>query len=273
MKISLTNKGRIKESELPAKILYSDQSIYEVIRLIDGVALFLEDHYHRLKNSMKIQGNSFDMEFWKFKQIIAELVSLNHQTEGNIKFVYTGLQDANQWIFSFIPHDYPYPEDYLKGISTGLLYAERQNPNAKVILQSVRERADQLLADRLVYEVLLVDHEGCITEGSRSNVFFVEGEVFYTAPASKVLEGITRQKVLECLDELSFPVKMEAVRADQIGSFDAVFLTGTSPKILPVRSIENQVFSVQLSCVQKLMERYNQKIENYIQNEKNSGKK
>jgi len=268
MPIILTNNGVKQMSDLPVEPQNSDQSIYEVIRVIDSIALFLEDHFNRLQRSMKIQGISFGMEFQEFRHKIAELIALNRKPEGNIKFEYLVAGNKSRWIFTFIPHSYPMPEDYLNGVKTDLLFAERENPNAKVIQNIVRERANQLISEQKLYEVVLVDRSGLITEGSRSNVFFVKGEVFYTAPESSVLVGITRQKVLECLAKLSFPLIEKAIPTDEISQFDAVFLTGTSPKILPVRSIGNQIFSTEAIPVRQLMERYNKLIDQYLQSEK-----
>lgn len=249
----------------------SDKNVYEVIRVMGGVALFLEDHFDRLQKSLVIQRINFEMDFRTFKQKISGLISLNLVTEGNIKVVYAVSETESRWAFSFIPHSYPDSEDYRNGVLTDLLEAERENPNAKVIQHSVRDCANQQIADQRIYEVLLVDRTGLITEGSRSNVFFVKGNVFYTAPASQVLVGITRQKVLECLSELGFQIHEEAVPASLISRFDAVFLTGTSPKILPVRSVGDQVYSVQHDCVQQVMDRYDRKIAAYIEQELSRG--
>jgi branched-chain amino acid aminotransferase len=211
-----------------------------------------------------MSGFNFEMDLPEFRHNILELVRLNHIKNGNVKFVLGELKKVNQWSFSFIPHSYPSTNDYEQGVNTEFLFAERENPNAKIIQNIVREKANQLIADQNLYEVLLVDRDGLITEGSRSNVFFVKGNRFYTAPAYQVLVGVTRQKVLECLTELGFTIVEEAVLASEIKTYDAAFLTGTSPKVLPVRSIGKQVFNTQLSVVKELMDQYNSLIDNYI---------
>jgi branched-chain amino acid aminotransferase len=191
-------------------------------------------------------------------------VRLNHIKNGNVKFVLAEFEKVNHWSFSFIPHSYPDANDYEQGVKAQLLFAERENPNAKIIQNVIRERANQMIADQKLYEVLLVDRDGLITEGSRSNVFFVKGNRFYTAPAYQVLVGVTRQKVLQCLTELGFTIVEEAVLASEINTYDAAFLTGTSPKVLPVRSIGKQLFNTQLLVVNELMNQYNSMIDNYI---------
>jgi len=269
MNLILSNVGLMQESSFSGISFHSDQSVYEVIRVIEGIPLFLEDHFDRLLRSMQIQGIMFQMAFPDFKQNIAELVRVNQKMEGNIKFVYSVAERNIHWAFSFLPHSYPTPEDYLSGVVTDLLFAERQNPNAKVIQTGIRNEANQMILDRKLYEVLLVDSDGLITEGSRSNVFFVKNDVFYTAPASMILEGITWKKVLVCLNELDFSIVKEAVSIHEISQFDAAFMTGTSPKILPIRLIGSQVFDVRNNAVVRLMESYDKMILDYIWDEEN----
>lgn len=260
----ISSQGTFLHSELNALLFNSDRSVYEVIRIIDGIALFLEDHYTRLVSSVQMSGFNFEMDLPEFRHNILELVRLNHIKNGNVKFVLAEFEKVNHWSFSFIPHSYPDTNDYELGVNTEFLFAERENPNAKIIQNVIRERANQMIADQELYEVLLVDRDGLITEGSRSNVFFVKGNRFYTAPAYQVLVGVTRQKVLECLTELGFTIVEEAVLASEINTYDAAFLTGTSPKVLPVRSIGKQVFNTDLTVVKDLMNRYNSLIDNYI---------
>ncbi|MDP2891371.1 MAG: aminotransferase class IV [Bacteroidota bacterium] len=263
-KYVIVNHGNLFNSELNTTLLNSDQSVYEVIRIIDGKALFLEDHYTRLVSSVQMSGFYFEMDLPEFRHNILELVRLNQIENGNVKFVLAEFKKVNHWSFSFIPHSYPDTNDYEQGVKAELLFAERENPNAKIIQNVIRERANQLIADQKLYEVLLVDRDGLITEGSRSNVFFVKGNRFYTAPAYQVLVGVTRQKVLQCLTELRFTIVEEAVLASEINTYDAAFLTGTSPKVLPVRSIGKQVFNTQLQVVKELMDQYNNLIASYI---------
>jgi branched-chain amino acid aminotransferase len=55
------------------------------------------------------------------------------------------------------------------------------------------------------------------------------------------------------------------VYAQNIKDYDAAFITGTSPKILPVKLIDEVRFNVLNSNVQQLIQAYNSRIEKYIQ--------
>jgi len=264
MKKIISNQGLILEADFNSAIFNSDRSIYEVVRVIDGVAIFLEDHFVRLQKSFKTQGIVFEMSFNDFTQNVSELISLNQITDGNFKFVYSIVENTMHWAFYFIPHSYPTKQDYTLGVSTDLLYAERENPNAKVIQNLIREQANHLIVDRNLFEILLVDRDGMITEGSRSNVFFVKDDVFFTAPESMILVGITRQQVIDCIKQLGFSILEEAISKSDIFRFDAVFLTGTSPKVLPVRCIGAQLYETELQCVKLLRDSYDKRISQYI---------
>ena len=149
----ITNNGNLFHSELNDTLFNSDHSVYEVIRIIDGVALFLEDHYTRLVSSVNMSGFNFEMDLPEFRHNISELVRLNQIENGNVKFVLAEFGKVNHWSFSFIPHSYPDTNDYEQGVNTELLYAERENPNAKIIQNIVREKANQLIADQTFFEV------------------------------------------------------------------------------------------------------------------------
>jgi len=268
MKMVLTNNWFVDEIKFDSLLVQSDKTVYEVIRVIDGISLFLEDHFERLLNSMKLQDMLFDVDFKTFQRNLLLLIRENNCTLGNVKFIFSIADNAPFWAFSFIPHSYPTEADYQHGVDTQLLFAERQTPNAKVIQPGLRDRANAAISAYNLYEVLLVDNNGWITEGSRSNVFFVKNDVFYTAPASMVLEGITRNKLIECIKELGFGLKQQAVHYTEISEYEAVFISGTSPKVLPVKSIGTDVFEPGNAYVSKLASHYNLMIQEYVQQQK-----
>ena len=93
------------------------------------------------------------------------------------------------------------------------------------------------IADNSVYEVLLVNEAGYITEGSRSNVFFVKKNKVFTPPTEDVLQGVTRQKIIESIEKQNIEFAMENIAFNDISNFESVFISGTSRRVLPVKSI------------------------------------
>jgi branched-chain amino acid aminotransferase len=125
-------------------------------------------------------------------------------------------------------------------------------------------QADELMEKEGYYEVLLVDHKGKVTEGSRSNVFFVAGNLLITPPGKEVLLGITRQKTIQLAAQMNIPYIEKEVFFDDINTYDAVFITGTSPKILPLSHISGREFNAQNKVVQLLLQEYEKLIRQYV---------
>jgi branched-chain amino acid aminotransferase len=230
-------------------------SIYEVIRLINGKPVFLEDHIERLNNSAKLLNVDYSANVEKIRQQIIQLANLNNIQNYNIKIVVNNFNNPNVYLF-FIKSVYPSEDAYENGVKTTLFKAIRENPNAKVINSALREKINKHLEENNLYEAILVNNNDEITEGSRSNIFFIKGNKLYTAPKEDVLVGITRIKVMEIAKRLGLEVVEDKIKVNQIDEFDACFLTGTSPKVLPISQIDSKVFNVKNTVLKKIMQEY-----------------
>lgn len=237
----------------------NEGGIYEVLRVVDGIPLFLEDHLERFYRSAQLAGKNIAFSDSQIRDFLNDLIEKNKVYVGNI-LIYCKI-DLELF---FISHVYPSDKMYVEGVNCGILKAERDNPNAKVLHTTVRNRADLIIAEKRFYELLLVDHLGKVTEGSRSNVFFVSENEIVTSPANRVLVGITRQKTLQLAAELNIQVVEREVNFSELQSFDAAFITGTSPKILPILKIDAFKFNPQNQIVGQLMKKYNELIEMYM---------
>ena len=97
----------------------------------------------------------------------------------------------------------------MKGI---LFFAERKDPESKVINHKLRSSIYHKLIHEGGYEALLVNENNLITEGSRSNIFFLKGETLVTAPDNVILNGITRKHILEICRENKIKVEFACVK-------------------------------------------------------------
>ena len=126
----------------------------------------------------------------------------------------------------------------------------RENPGVKYINTDLRTRTNRLIKQKQVYEVLLVDKEGYITEGSRSNVFFIGDNVIFTAPLEYVLPGTSRKRVFDICHKHRFPIIEKRIPASELARYDAAFLSGTSPLILPINRLDELRFAPGLPLLQ-----------------------
>lgn len=262
----LLHKFFIQDKELlPVEqyVANSGIEIYEVIRVINGVPLFLEDHLKRFYHSSWLLHLQIPLNEAEVHSSLIQLIKSNEIKEGNIRFSYC-FRPCGRFQAFYIPHFYPTAEMVISGVNCGLYQALRHDPNVKTVQAGIRQGADKLMAENGWYEVLLVNEDGRISEGSRSNVFFVKDGALITAPDEEILPGITRKKVIELAIQNGIPVKYESINSAALSEVESVFLTGTSPKVLPVRRVGDLLFRIDHPLVQKLIEDYNDLIERYI---------
>jgi branched-chain amino acid aminotransferase len=232
------------------------KSYYEVLRVIDGICIFLEDHLNRLNESVLLDGLSFSLRLNPVSEAIRELIRTNNLSEGNIRLVLQTKDDNPDLFITCVPFSYPEPGQYTAGVSTSVFQKVRMNPNVKLYDPLYLRQVNEFRVARNVYEVLLADESGCITEGSKTNVFFILNNVIFTAPGVSVLKGITRQKVLLLCNELNYKVIEKSISIETLNTIEAVFLTGTSPKVLPVNAIDAESFAPDHPMIRTLMEAY-----------------
>ncbi|MEL7012269.1 MAG: aminotransferase class IV [Pseudomonadota bacterium] len=90
--------------------------------------------------------------------------------------------------------------------------------------------------------VLLADHAGNATEGPGFNLFACKGKTVIT-PERGVLKGITRHTVMEMAAAEGFDVEERALPVSELMEADEVFLSSSGGGVLPVRRINDRVFS------------------------------
>ena len=238
---------------------------YEVVRLMDGKALFLEDHLNRLRDS--ISGTS--LQFPGSREIIQSLrvlISNNDFKIGNIRICFqTSEENQSQLLCYFVPYVYPESCVYLSGVQLVTYPHVRPNPGIKKWDDRFRVSVNQYIRDHGVYEALLLNDQKQITEGSRSNVFFVnKNQALVTPPQRDILPGITRKYVIEIIRQKGVHLVERPVNKNELDQMESCFITGTSPKVLPVWQIDGTQFKVDHPLIRILMEEYDLIIQNNL---------
>lgn len=240
--------------------------IYEVIRVIDGVPLFLEEHIERLKKSANLLNCNLDKIENGIVLDVKKVITLNKAPEKNLKIlVYNVDSSKPDYYVFFIESFYPGKELYQKGIKTITYKAVRDKPHAKVINADLRGNVINILKQKNAYEALLLNEANEITEGSKSNVFFIKDNSVYTSPSKDVLLGVTRAHIIKLCTEQKINVNEMPITLEFLSKCDGLFITGTSPKVLPISSVDNMEFaSPENKVVLKIMESFDSMIESYI---------
>lgn len=259
----LANGKMLKTNEMDFSKFDFSKSIYEVLRVESEILVFWEDHYDRLKNSAKLVSLDLQVSESDLLNSLHRLISTNKLEDSNIKIVIGRDKQAFMFIY-FLDYPYPEPLKYKSGVKTIFYDAERKDPNCKKVNVEFRKNMEDLKSDRGVYEALLVNKYGEITEGSRSNIFFIKGDVIITPPVTDVLPGVTRKNVIRICKELKLSFQEISVKTGDITEMDAVFITGTSPRVLPVKAIESNLFDVNNILLRKIMFEFGNLVKEYI---------
>lgn len=245
--------------------------VYEVIRIIEGVPLFLEDHLQRMTDSAKIIGYDIDRDEKDIRNDIKTLILKNNIDRLNVKLLSTEIEEIGKVFLVYnVESFYPPEEFYKKGIHTILFHYERNNPNAKVLFTLFKENVAKSLKENNAFEALLVNKSGYIPEGSRSNMFFIKEDKVYTAKASDVLIGITRKHIFEVCNKLNISIIEESIHIDDLNKLDGGFMSGTSVNVLPISTIDNiELNSINNEIIKEINKAYVREMENYILKNKN----
>lgn len=84
---------------------------------------------------------------------------------------------------------------------------------------------------------------GVVTEGSHTNIFFVKNGTVITHPANEhILNGISRQIVLQLCKNLEIPVIEKPVTEKEIINMDEAFFTGTTTQVASIAQLDEHIF-------------------------------
>lgn len=88
---------------------------------------------------------------------------------------------------------------------------------------------------------LMLDEDGFVLEATSANlVLYRENEGLLLPPADKILPGISQAELVEIATDLDIPTTHRDLRPADVTTADEVFLTSTSPCIVPVVRFDEQ---------------------------------
>lgn len=245
--------------------------VYENIRLSKGKLMFVDLHIERLMNSAKIIHLEHIFDIQDIKRDIQILVEKNKISQAsrrpasggetaNIKILLIGGKtpaDAQLYIMMLAPK-FLDKKVYREGVKVISKTHERFLPIAKTLNMLPSYLFYKDAAQKGAFDALLLDHLGNILEGTRSNFFAIRDTTLYTPLLEHVLNGVTRQTVIACAREHGYTVREEMISFSTLFSFDGAFLTNTSGKIVPIRTVDGQTFPEIASEIKRLIKLYDE---------------
>lgn len=241
--------------------LHYGLGIFEGIRCYEtgkGSAIFrLDEHIDRLFNSAHIFLMEIPYSRKDIKNAIIETVKVNRIKSCYIRpLVYIGYgamglypkeNPVNVSIAVWSWGTYLGDEGLEKGIRIRTSSFIRNHVNAnmtrgKVCGYYVNSQLAKKEAISGGYdEALLLDTEGYVSEGSGENVFIVRNGVLKTTPLTSILEGITRNSILQIAEDEGVNIKEERFTRDELYISDESFFTGTAAEVTPIREVDGRM--------------------------------
>ena len=230
--------------------------VYESIRIVNGLIYFVEEHMERLLESADIIGLTHSFTRESVKRALEELVEEIGGGTYNIKILLIGGTEPNLFIIPLNPH-FPDKKLYRDGVHCTVYTYERAFPHAKTLNMLESYLAYKKAKEAGAYDAILIDREGRITEGTRTNFFCIKGKTLYSPPEEKILLGVTRKIVLKVAKESGFEVLEKEIRPEDLAQYDGAFLTSTSSGVMPIASIGEFTFGSQPEAQKELSAAYN----------------
>jgi len=235
--------------------LYGD-GVFEGIRAYNGRVWKLDEHLERLYESARSLLLPVPLSFDELKEAVLETLRRNGLREGYIRLIVSrgpgdlGLDPRKCTKPSVVIITEPlalFPAElYTKGLKV-VTVATRRNQNEAISpriksLNYLNSILAKLEANHLGYpEVLLMNSEGFITEGTGDNIFMVRRGVVVTPPnTSGILEGITRGVILELARETGIPTREADFTRHDLYTAQECFLTGTAAEAIPVVEVDGR---------------------------------
>ncbi len=258
------NDRFVKEEEAVVSVfdhgfLYGD-GVYETIRSY-GSRIFMRDqHLARLRRSADAIGLIIPISQHKWPSLLHEAMTLNDVGHEGIDAylritVSRGAGDIGldpalcptpTVVIMTKPLRPPTPEQYRTGVKLIVARTRRNLPNALPPHIKATNFLNNILAKREAiadgaFDSILLNWESHLTECTVSNLFFVRAERLCT-PALEcgLLDGITRDVVLNLAREGQIPIDEGHFGVEAIYNADECFLTNTSMEVMPVTMIDGR---------------------------------
>ncbi len=87
-------------------------------------------------------------------------------------------------------------------------------------------------------EALILDVDNNVNEGSGENFFMVKDDILYTPKDHTVLNGITRQTIIDISKDLDLEVFEKDISVEDVKVADEAFFTGTAAEVTPVIQVD-----------------------------------
>ncbi len=232
-------------------------AVYETLRTYGGRPFALARHFARLRASAARLGFGFPASDVDLARTVEALLERAHNPESFIRLIVTrGVGDISYHfervkgptvVMAVKPFEGFPASHYAEGVALALVSIRRNHRLALDPAIKSNNLLNNVLAVREAQargavEAILLNQEGEVAEGASTNVFLVEEGVAVTPPLDAgILQGITRELVLEVAREAGVTVREAPVSPEALRRADEVFITSSTREVMPARLLDGQL--------------------------------
>lgn len=237
--------------------LYGDGA-FEGIRAYNGSAFKLEEHVDRLYRSLKALWIELPYGREEFAANVRKLAEMNDVKDGYIRVTVTrgvalGLDPKNIETLPTVVISTDklslYPKSaYENGlevvtVATRVANPQVMEPRIKSLGKYLCNIQAKIEANQVgAGEGLMLTEDGYVAECTGDNVFFARSGIIYTPPAYLgILEGITRQTVMDLMAGMGVEVRESVFTRFDLYTADESFLTGTAAEVIPMVKLDDRL--------------------------------
>lgn len=239
--------------------LHYGSSVFEGERMYGGEIFKLTAHSERLKRSAELLDFEIPYSVAEIDAACKETCARNGLIDCYIRpIAYLGPEQLSVTAKNSKVHlaiaawewpSYFDPEVKKKGIALEWAKWRRPDPatapsTAKAAgLYMICTMSKTAAEKRGFADALMLDWRGYVAEATGANVFFVQNGALHTPRVDHILNGITRQTVIEMAQARGVEVVVRDILPEELGDFSECFLTGSAAEVTPVGQVGDYRFT------------------------------
>ncbi len=239
--------------------LHYGSSVFEGERMYGGEIFKLTAHSQRLKRSAELLDFEIPYSVAEIDAACKETCARNGLIDCYIRpIAYLGAEQLSVSSLNSKVHlaiaawewpSYFDPEVKKKGIALEWAKWRRPDPatapsTAKAAgLYMICTMSKTAAEKRGFNDALMLDWRGYVAEATGANVFFVKDGALHTPRVDHILDGITRQTVIEMAQARGTEVVVRDILPEELAGFSECFLTGSAAEVTPVGQVGDYRFT------------------------------
>lgn len=241
--------------------IHYGSSVFEGVRSYEieggkGAVFRLDEHVRRLFDSAKILEMEIPYAPEQVRDAIVETLQANGLTAAYIRpIAFMGAGDMGLFVKTNPIHmavaawvwgTYLGDDGVANGIRVRVSSFQRMHVNTHMTKSKAGGNyINSILAKREAMrdgydEAIMLDTDGYVSEASGENIFLVRHGKIKTPPLTSILEGITRDSVMQVAADLGLELSEQRFTRDELYIADEIFLCGTAAEITPVREVDGR---------------------------------